>query len=153
MYAAGVDQPQQHLGIYRRIAFAIPGSILQQRDGVRYVGGASLTVDQHPREDDLSGFTAGLDGFFRQLAGLRIVRLLGVTDFELRQQRQRIAIALGGRLLRPVFGFLIIAGADPGIGKVILRASIAGFGLLATAAPLVKTSRNKKRYFICIYYQ
>jgi hypothetical protein len=56
---------------------------------------------------------------------------------------------------------LIIAGADPGIGKVILRASIAGFGLLliltagsvATAAPLVKTSRNKKRYFICIYYQ
>ena len=41
-----------------------------------------------------------------------------------------IAIALGGRLLRPVFGFLIIAGADPGIGKVILRASIAGFGLL-----------------------
>ena len=93
MYAAGVDQPQQHLGIYRRIAFAIPGSILQQRDGVRYVGGASLTVDQHPREDDLSGFTAGLDGFFRQLAGLRIVRLLGVTDFELRQQRQRIAIA------------------------------------------------------------
>ena len=55
---------------------------------------------------------------------------MGVTDFELRQQRQRIAIALGGRLLRPVFGFLIIAGADPGIGKVILRASIAGFGLL-----------------------
>ena len=100
MYVAGVDQPQQHLGIYRRIAFAIPGSILQQRDGVRYVGGASLTVDQHPREDDLSGFTAGLDGFFRQLAGLRIVRLLGVKDFELRQQRQRIAI---GRalILRP----------------------------------------------------
>ena len=24
---------------------------------------------------------------------------------------------------------------------------------VATAAPLVKTSRNKKRYFICIYYQ
>jgi hypothetical protein len=42
-----------------------------------------------------------------------------------------------------------------------LRASIAGFRLLlilaagfgGTAAPLVKTSKNKKRYFICIYYQ
>jgi hypothetical protein len=35
VHAAGVDQPQQHLGVYRRIAFAIPGGILQQRDGVR----------------------------------------------------------------------------------------------------------------------
>ena len=130
MHTAGVDQPEQHLGVYRRIAFAVLGGILQERDGVRHVGGTGLTVHQHPREDDFPGFTAGLNGFFRQLAGLRIVRLLGVTDFELRQQRQRIAIALGGRLLRPVFGFLIIAGADPGIGKVILRASIAGFGLL-----------------------
>ena len=79
---------------------------------MRYVGGASLTVDQHPREDDLSGFTAGLDGFFRQLAGLRIVRLLGVTDFELRQQRQRIAIARRPPSA-PSIRLLIIAGADP----------------------------------------
>ncbi|VFT72446.1 Uncharacterised protein [Klebsiella aerogenes] len=134
MHAAGVDQPQQHLGVHRCIAFAIPGGILQQRDGVRHIGGASLTVHQHPRQNDLPGFTADLDGFFRQLAGLRIVRLLRVANFELRQQRQCIAIALGGGLLRPVFGFLIITGADPGIGKVILRASIAGFRLLLILA-------------------
>ena len=68
MHAAGVDQPQQHLGVHRCIAFAIPGGILQQRDGVRHIGGASLTVHQHPRQNDLPGFTADLDGFFRQLA-------------------------------------------------------------------------------------
>ncbi|GHK55020.1 hypothetical protein KPZU09_47560 [Klebsiella pneumoniae] len=96
---------------------------------MRYVGGASLTVDQHPREDDLSGFTAGLDGFFRQLAGLRIVRLLGLRILSCASSASA-SPSPGGRLLRPVFGFLIIAGADPGIGKVILRASIAGFGLL-----------------------
>jgi hypothetical protein len=62
---------------------------------VRHVGGASLTVDQHPRQDDLPGFTAGLDGFFRQLAGLRIVRLLGLRILSCASS-QRIAIALGG---------------------------------------------------------
>ena len=45
-------------------------------------------------------------------------------------QRQRVAIALRRGFLGPEFGFLIIAGADPGIRKVILRATIAGFRLL-----------------------
>ena len=130
MHTAGVDQPEQHLGVYRRIAFAVLGGILQERDGVRHVGGTGLTVHQHPREDDFPGFTAGLNGFFRQLAGLRIVRLLRIANFELRQQGQRVTIALRRCFLGPEFGFLIIAGADPGIRKVILRATIAGFRLL-----------------------
>ncbi len=112
MYAAGVDQPQQHLGIYRRIAFAIPGCILQQRDGVRYVGGASLTVDQHPREDDFSGFTAGLDGFFRQLAGLRIVRLLGLRILSCASSASA-SPSPGRPPSAPSIRLLIIAGADP----------------------------------------
>lgn len=63
-----------------------------------------------------------------------IVRLLRVANPGLCQQRQCTAITLGGGFLRPVFDFLVIAGADLGIGKIILRVPIAGFRLLLMLA-------------------
>ena len=96
---------------------------------MRIVRRTGLLIYQHPGEDYFSRPATRLDGFFRQRFRLEIVGLLRVTDFELGQQRQRIAVAVVRRFLRPVFGLRKIAEANVGIRQVILRARVARFGL------------------------
>jgi hypothetical protein len=78
-------------------------------------------VDQHAGQDNFSSLAANLHRLFRQLSGLFVIGLLRVADFQLGQQRQRIPVTVIGRFLRPVFGLLIIAVTDVGIGKIVLR--------------------------------
>ena len=96
---------------------------------MRIVRRTGLLVHQHPGEDNFSRPAAGFHRFFRQRFRLEIVGLLRVTDFELGQQRQRIAVAVVRSFLRPVFGLRKIAEANVGIRQVILRARVARFGL------------------------
>ena len=90
-----------------------------------------LLVHQHPGENNFPRLAACLYGLFRQYFSLVVVRLLGIADFELGQQRQRVAIAVVCGFLRPVYGLGKIAEADVSIRQLILCTWIAGFGLLS----------------------
>ena len=95
---------------------------------MRIVRRTGLLVHQHPGEDNFSRPTAGLHRLFRQRFRLAVVGLLRIADFELSQQRQRIAVALVCRFLCPVFSLRKIAEADVSVGQVVLRARVARFG-------------------------
>ena len=97
---------------------------MQQGNGFGVICVSCLGVDQNPRQGEFSCFTARFGCLFRQSFGLGVIQTDRIRNFDLRQERAGVGIAIVGGFLRPILGFAQIARTEPGIGKKVLCATV-----------------------------
>ncbi len=129
--------------IYRRVVVDIFGGRLQQFDGLRVVCFATLGIHQDACQHNGATLAARNRGLLRQRFGLGVITL---GKLDLGQERHGIDISPFCRFLCPHRCLLAVAGAEPGVGEIILSACIARLRLrFVLAANLIGMDERRNK--------